>query len=1216
MNHDAAAFGVSPLPPRLADWKGTDRYQVRRCIGAGNMGTVYEAFDRERGQSVALKKLRHFSPAALYLFKQEFRTLADVVHPHLVRLHELVEGREFLAHVRDRAPTDFEPLRLTLRQLGDGVPARHAAGKLHRDIKPSNVLVTPEGRVVLLDFGVATDLPRLAAGSSREDDPIVGTASYMAPEQASGAVPTPASDWYSVGAMLFEALVGSPPFVGSASDVIRTKIAVDAPAASGRARDVPPDLDALSAALLRRSAATRPSGPEILRRLGVTREDNPGATQLSVPAPGSRALVGHEAYLAALRDAFAAARAGRCVTVRVGGPSGMGKTTLVQGFVDELASRGDTLVLAGRAYERESVPYKAIDSWIDALSRHLLRFSDLGTQVTLPKDIWALSRLFPVLRRVPEIAEAREQTIGDPQRVRRRAFAALRELLASLAQRQPTVIHVDDAHWGDADSAALLLELVRPPDAPPVLLVMTSRDEEAHASPFLAEMRTHWPDGAEARDLTVGPLDFENARRLAQNLLGSSDEAAQAMAAAAARESNGNPFLLEELVCGRDATSDALGRTITLEAAVAERLERLPEGPRRLLEMIALSGCPLPVATVGAAAEIDSGLDDAMALLQGRRFVHVGLRRGHEVVEATHDRIREAVLAHLPADRARVHHGRLAHVLESLPDADPEAVARHLVGAGEKERAAPYAERAAHQAVGNLAFDRAAELFQLALDSALPGRSDAPGLRVRLAEALGWAGRGADAAHAYLAAATDAHGLERIELERAAAEQLLASGRMDEGALVLRDVLAATGDKVPRSTLSALFWLVVYRAWLVAIGLYHSDREPDEVSHQDRVRIETMYSVALGLALVDVLLGACMQARLLILVLRVGDRNQVLRAAAIEAGQLASLGGREGKRERALVKMARGLVSRSGDMESEAVLDGAIGIGLFLRGHWQEARETLDASSAKLVQGRPYWRANSLLFGTRSLYFSGNIKDLVRRHARAIRDADERGDLYTKINLATTTSITLHLVADDPEGARRQGGDALAQWSQRAFSVQHFQAMAYVPDIDLYMGNGSKAYDDFTARLPDLKKSMLLNVQFVRGVSLYTQGRCAVASLESRPDLRRARLAEARKMARALRRARMPWTVTFAAVIAAAAENADGNVVAATLALREAIARADTTRMAMHATVARHRLGTILGGDEGRAMVDAANAAMTAEGIRCPERWLAVYLPGSWKAAD
>src|SRR5208282_1309912 len=112
------------------------------------------------------------------------------------------------------------------------------------------------------------------------------------------------------------------------------------------------------------------------------------------------------------------------------------------------------LILAGRAYERESVPYKAIDSWIDALSRHLLHLSDLGRQLPLPEDAWALARLFPVLRRVPEIADARELVIGDPHRVRRQAFSALRALLTALAQQQPTVIHVDDAHWGDADSAA------------------------------------------------------------------------------------------------------------------------------------------------------------------------------------------------------------------------------------------------------------------------------------------------------------------------------------------------------------------------------------------------------------------------------------------------------------------------------------------------------------------------------------------------------------------------------------------------------------------------------------------------------------------------------------------------------------------------------------------------------------------------------------------
>jgi serine/threonine protein kinase len=1193
------------------------------------MGTVYEAFDRERGQPVALKKLRHFSPAAFYLIKQEFRTLAGVVHPNLVRLYELVateahdvfftmelvKGAEFLAHVRGRGPADFDRLRMALRQLVDGVSALHAAGKLHRDIKPSNVLVTPEGRVVLLDFGVAIDLWDSDNGASRPEEPIVGTASYMAPEQASGAGPTPASDWYSVGAVLFEALAGSPPFVGTAADVIRMKVSVDPPPPSRHAPDAPADLDALCSALLQRAAVARPSGPEILRRLGVVGIDRSGATPAATPAARSKALVGRQAHLTALHEAFEAARSGRCVTVNVSGPSGMGKSSLLQTFLDELLVRGTTLVLGGRAYERESVPYKAIDTWIDSLSRHLLRISDAGVQVTLPEDIWALARLFPVLRRVPEIADAREQVIGDPQRVRRRAFAALRELLAALTARQPTVIHIDDAHWGDADSAALLLELVRPPKAPPVLLLMTAREQENQVSPFLAEIQSHWPEGAEVRDLAVGPLDFENSRRLALTLLATTGDEAHSTAAAAARESRGSPFLLEELVRSRPAAAIGSGAPMTLEEAVGDRLAQLADGPRRVLEMVAVSGRPLGVATVQAAAGIDEGVDDALAPLQAGRLVRVGLRNGHEVVEATHDRIREAVVARLSPEQARSHHRRLAGVIESAPDADPESVAVHLLGAGEKERAGPYAERAAEQAVGKLAFGRAVHLFRMALECAVPGSREASSLRVRLAEALAWAGRGAEAARAYLDAAADSPGPRRIELERAASEQLLVSGRIDEGIDVLRSVLAAMGMRAPRSIPSALFWLVVFRVRLAAMGLRHSERKPVDVRTGDRVRIETMYAVVMGFALIDVLLGACMQARFFILALRAGDSQQVLRAATIEVGQRASLGGREGKRERALVQMARDLTLRIGDTESEASLEAAVGMSMFLRGRWKQSREVLESSSTKMAQGRAYWQTSSLLFAMRSLYFSGQIKELVRRHARVLADADGRGDLSTKVNLATTIGITTLLAADDPEAALRQASDALDQWSQRAFFVQHWQAMAFVPDIDLYMGRGAKAYEDFKRQLPALKRSLLLNVQFVRGVTRYAHGRCAIASLESHPELRRVRVSEARSMARRLRRERMPWTTPLAAIVQAAAENAAGDRDAAAAALRTAAASAEAAGMAMHAVAARHRLGTLIGGEEGRSMVERANQAMTSEGIKNPARWLSIYLPGTWNAA-
>src|SRR6185312_15443314 len=123
--------------------------------------------------------------------KQEFRTLADVVHPNLVRLHELVatearevfftmelvRGADFVTHVRGADARDGgrDKLRSALRQLVEGVHSLHSDGKLHRDIKPSNVLVTPEGRVVLLDFGVAADLAHVEDEGFRPEESIVGT---------------------------------------------------------------------------------------------------------------------------------------------------------------------------------------------------------------------------------------------------------------------------------------------------------------------------------------------------------------------------------------------------------------------------------------------------------------------------------------------------------------------------------------------------------------------------------------------------------------------------------------------------------------------------------------------------------------------------------------------------------------------------------------------------------------------------------------------------------------------------------------------------------------------------------------------------------------------------------------------------------------------------------------------------------------------------------
>ena len=259
---------------------GTGRFRVMRRLGAGGMGVVYEVHDRLRDEVVALKTFLRTSARNLYRLKREFRSLADVAHVNLVCLYELfveddrcfftmelVQGLSFLDYARgpDRAHRSDDRTVHALRQLIDGVSALHRSGKLHRDIKPSNVLVTAEGRVVILDFGLITELLPQNAGDGGYV--IAGTPGYMSPEEGSGATPSEASDWYAVGVTLYQALTGTIPFAGSGVDVLDRQRTSDPPTPMEVVPDVPADLSAICMGLLCRSPEQRLTGPEALRQL-------------------------------------------------------------------------------------------------------------------------------------------------------------------------------------------------------------------------------------------------------------------------------------------------------------------------------------------------------------------------------------------------------------------------------------------------------------------------------------------------------------------------------------------------------------------------------------------------------------------------------------------------------------------------------------------------------------------------------------------------------------------------------------------------------------------------------------------------------------------------------------------------------------------------------------------------------------------------------------
>ena len=238
-----------------------------------------------------------------------------------------------------------------------------------------------------------------------------------------------------MGAVLYRCLTGRHPFEGDALDVLSRKQVENPPRPSELASGVPADLEALCMDLLARDPRARPTGADVLQRLAA-RSLVAGPSVAGVPAAASP-FVGRRVELVALREAFDRACAGEATTVVVEGESGVGKSAMVKRFTRQLQEEQGALVLSGRCYEREDVPYKAIDGVIDSLSTHLATLSRRAAREVLPATAFVLSHAFPVLQRVPAMdpgTAARPRRLADSRSL---LFAALRELLAT--RREATV---------------------------------------------------------------------------------------------------------------------------------------------------------------------------------------------------------------------------------------------------------------------------------------------------------------------------------------------------------------------------------------------------------------------------------------------------------------------------------------------------------------------------------------------------------------------------------------------------------------------------------------------------------------------------------------------------------------------------------------------------------------------------------------------------------
>ncbi len=487
---DVASRAFAPDQPgrtwTLAAGTRLGPYTVVAALGAGGMGEVYRARDERLGRDVAIKVLTSNvtrDDAAVEHFSREARAASALNHPNIVTIYEIAAaphvGRFIameLIHgstLRSLIPRPFalDAFARIGSQLAKALAVAHVAGIVHRDVKPENVMVREDGYVKLLDFGLA----RLVAQDAHDDAAIetrrvpLGTLGYASPEQICGERVTAATDIFSLGVLLYELATGQRPFAAVSKTALMQAVVVNhAQPPSHLIPAIPRTVDALVLQMLEKDARNRPGASEVDTALAELIGHRGTAARRAAPVEAARHSVGRAGEQRELRDAFDASIASHGLLVAVAGEAGIGKTTLVDDFLSELAvADGACRVGRSRCSERLAGT-GAYLPWLEMLDG-LIRDSGGDSVVRLMRSLAPSWFRRVTVRASPESAEA-----TSPEDMKRELVAFLTEL----ARLAPLVLFFDDVHWADVSTIDLLSYLAARFDALRVLVVATYRPSE------------------------------------------------------------------------------------------------------------------------------------------------------------------------------------------------------------------------------------------------------------------------------------------------------------------------------------------------------------------------------------------------------------------------------------------------------------------------------------------------------------------------------------------------------------------------------------------------------------------------------------------------------------------------------------------------------------------------------------------------------------------
>ncbi|HEY1784042.1 MAG TPA: AAA family ATPase, partial [Pirellulales bacterium] len=877
-------------------------------------------------------------------------------------------------------------------------------------------------------------------------------------------------------------------------------------------------------------ATKRPTAPDVFERFQSNFE------RLAAAQTGEQPFVGRHSELATLGEAWNHARQGAAVLQFLSGSAGMGKSSLLQRFLKSIsAGQAGPLVLAGRCYEREMIPFKALDGIIRDLIRVARRLSKDELAASLPAGFDKLVCLFPSLTQFGRSETRRFPAEHDAESrlFLKQGFEALWQWIERLSGGRGVVLAFDDLQWGDLDSVSYLRWLIGQRNPVGLLVIVSHRGDELTAPiDALSTIQTGRRSSAVVRQLQLAPLDGVDSRSLLEqwsaelpNCVSIDDIIA---------ECGGNPYHLQEVAQSFAAgTPAAQSFVLSFDNLLWRRVMQLPENCRTLLELISVAGRPT------GRRDLSNVLSDNFPPRSDvLHLIHSGLLRslidddGSEQYVPFHDRVRETVVGRLSREQCRERHEQLAEGLACRGAAAADRLAVHFEASGDLARAAEFTRIAADQAFDNLAFDQAAMLYRKLFDLWPTAASEEFSLRLRLGDCLAGAGQSFEAAQTFLDLVEHAAANQVILLWQKAGEQLLRSGRLVDGLEIVRRTLREQGIRLPSSNRAvAIASILVKRVHLRLRGYNFRLRPTAEIPEIELSLVDT-YQMTAGLLWGhDMLLTGDLGLRGSLAALACGDGRRVALGLAQDVA-VAAMRGARGRARKLLLQLNR-LQRRIRDPYIAGMqrIAGHSTYYLFV-GDWRRALRFASDALARLSR-QPMCRAETtqaIHFRTWAQWNYGDLPGLLACAEQGAAPGADYDDVHHVLGSCNGFAAMSWLAADEAERAADQLYYAERIIAKRPFDAYRMFWVIAQAHIDLYRGRNEQALELLDREWVSIRKSGFLRIPLTGFEMRQLRARCELA-VGGVANLRRA-ADDARELARTRIRGAPPMAHAMRASIA------------------------------------------------------------------------------------